>query len=161
MDWVSFTKVCPELGSMAEQRFKNDQLAMLGTIRRDGSPRISPCEMDFASGHMFLSMMWQSPKAIDLLRDPRIVVHSVTVNKDGTDGDIKIYGRAVDTTDPQLRSAFREAITARMNWAPNEPEYHLFSLDVVSASYVVFGGGRENVMTWEREMGLRTWSKSG
>jgi len=39
-------------------------------------------------------MMWRSKKALDLLRDPRIVVHSVTSNKDGTDGDVKIYGRA-------------------------------------------------------------------
>jgi hypothetical protein len=147
--WASFTKACPEIGVMAEDRFKKDQLAMLGTIRKDGSPRISPCEMDFAESHLFLSMMWRSPKAIDLLRDPRIVVHSVTCDKGGTDGDFKIYGRATDVQETSLRAAFREAIMTRMNWAPNEPGYHLFSIDVASASYVVFdGAGHDNVQVW-------------
>jgi hypothetical protein len=147
---------------MTEDRFKRDQLAMLGTLRKDGFPRISPCEMDFAEGHLFLSMMWRSPKALDLLRDPRIVVHSVTCDKSGTDGDIKLYGRAIDIKDDGLRAAFREAIMARSNWAPNEPEYHLFSLDIQSASFVVFDGmGHENVMVWDPEKGLRKRTKSG
>jgi hypothetical protein len=38
----------------------------------------------------------RSKKAVDLLRDPRVVVHSVRSDKDGTDGDVKIYGRAID-----------------------------------------------------------------
>ena len=161
MKWAAFVEACPQIGAMAEKRFKRDQLAMLGTIRKDGSPRISPCEMDFTEGHLLMGMMWRSPKALDLLRDPRIVVHSVTVDKAGTDGDAKIYGRVADERDPALREAFRKAITERINWAPEEPEYHLFSLDVSSASYVVFGGGREEVIAWDPSAGLRTWTKSG
>jgi hypothetical protein len=162
VDWASFKKACPEIGVMAEERFKKDELAMLGTIRKDGSPRISPCEMDFAEDRLFLGMMWRSPKALDLLRDSRIVVHSVTCDKSGTDGDIKIYGRAVDIQDAPLRTAFREAIMARINWAPNEPDYHLFSIDVESASHVVFDeAGHEDVKVWQPDLGLRSWSKSG
>jgi hypothetical protein len=162
MRWDDFTKACPDIAVMAENRFKKDQLAMLGTLRKDGFPRISPCEMDFANGHLFLSMMWRSPKALDLLRDPRIVVHSVTCNKDGTDGDIKIYGRVSDINDPSLRTAFREAIMTRTNWAPSEPEYHLFSLDVDSASFVAFdGAGKEDVMIWEPGAGLQKRTKAG
>ena len=66
-------------------------------------------------------MMWRSKKALDLLRDPRIVVHSVTSNKEGTDGDVKIYGRAIDERDPEVRGAFREAIRTRMDWARRSP----------------------------------------
>ena len=147
---------------MTEGRFKLDQLAMLGTLRKDGFPRVSPCEMDFAEGHLFLSMMWKSPKALDLMRDPRIVVHSVTCDKAGTDGDIKLYGRAIDIKEPALRSAFREAIKARSNWAPPEPEYHLFSLDIESAGFVVFDSkGHEEVMVWDQSRGLRKRSKAG
>jgi hypothetical protein len=67
-------------------------------------------------------MMWHSPKALDLLRDPRLVVHSVTCNREGTDGDIKLYGRAVAIDDPNLRTAYRprsrHASTGNLRKAP-------------------------------------------
>ena len=139
MRWDAFEDACPEIAEIARERFALDQLVMLGTIRRDGSPRVSPCECDFGAGRLFVSMMWRSKKALDLLRDPRIVVHSVTSNKEGTDGDVKIYGRAIDERDPEVREAFREAIRTRMDWAPEEPDYHCFSVDVSGAGYVRFG----------------------
>jgi hypothetical protein len=154
MWWDAFERACPEIGELARARFERDQLVMLGTIRLDGSPRVSPNECDFAEGRLFVSMMWWSRKALDLLRDPRIVVHSVTTNNDGTDGDVKIYGRAVDEQDPELRAAFREAIRRRIDWAPDEPEYHCFSIDVRSAGYVRFGD-RAEALTWDAERGLR------
>ena len=154
MWWDAFERTCPEIGELARARFERDQLVMLGTIRLDGSPRVSPNECDFAEGRLFVSMMWWSRKALDLLRDPRIVVHSVTTNNDGTDGDVKIYGRAVDEQDPELRAAFREAIRRRIDWAPDEPEYHCFSIDVRSAGYVRFGD-RAEALTWDAERGLR------
>jgi hypothetical protein len=154
MWWDAFERACPEIGDLARARFERDQLVMLGTIRLDGSPRVSPNECDFAEGRLFVSMMWWSRKALDLLRDPRIVVHSVTTNNDGTDGDVKIYGRAVDEQDPELRAAFREAIRRRIDWAPDEPEYHCFSIDVRSAGYVRFGD-RAEALTWDAERGLR------
>lgn len=79
-----------------------------------------------------------SPKALDLLRDPRLVVHSVTCNREGTDGDIKLYGRAVAIDDPDLRTAYRAAIKARIDWEPEEGTYHLFALDVQAGGYVRF-----------------------
>jgi len=154
MRWDAFEEACPEIGELARARFERDQLVMLGTIRLDGSPRVSPNECDFAAGRLFVSMMWRSRKALDLLHDPRIVVHSVTTNNDGTDGDVKIYGRAVDERDPELRAAFRKAIRGRIDWAPDEPEYHCFSVDVRSAGLVRFGD-RAEALTWDEERGLR------
>src|SRR5262245_21794579 len=152
--WDEFERACPEIATTARLRFEHDQLVMLGTLRRHGSPRISPCEYDFAAGRMFVSMMWRSRKALDLQRDPRIVVHSVTSNKDGTDGDVKLYGRIVDEQEPELRSAFREAIRVRIDWAPDEPSYHCFSVDVERAGYIRFGDD-EAALAWDREGGLR------
>jgi hypothetical protein len=94
-------EACSELGDLASDRFRSDELVMLGTLRPDGSARISPCEVDVAAGHLFLGMMWRSPKALDLYRDPRIVVHTVTCNREGTYGDLKLYGRALDVPDPR------------------------------------------------------------
>jgi hypothetical protein len=159
MQWDEFARQCPDLASMAADRFARDQLVMLGTIRRDGSPRISPCELDITAGHLFLGMKWHSPKALDLLRDPRLVVHSVTCNREGTDGDIKLYGRAVAIDDSDLRTAYRAAIKARIDWEPEEGTYHLFTLDVQAGGYVRFEGTDEGtdkeVWTWNPTRGLR------
>lgn len=155
MRWDEFADACPEIAGLARSRFVRDQLVLVGTIRRDGSPRISPCEVDLAAGHLFLGMMWKSKKALDLRRDPRVVVHSVTCDRDGTDGDVKLYGRAVEIRDPDLRQRFREAITARIDWAPEEPAYHLFSLEIDRAAFVKFGEGQQTLV-WDPQRGLTT-----
>ena len=160
MRWDGFERACPELASLARDRFARDQLVMVGTVRRDGSPRISPNECDFAAGRLFVSMMWRSQKAVDLLRDPRIAVHGVTSNKDGTDGDVKIYGTAVDEHDPEVRAAFRVAIRTRIEWAPEEPDYHCFSVDVDRAGYVRFGD-QARALAWDAERGLRELAPPG
>ncbi len=154
MRWDGFEQACPEIAKLARERFVRDGLVMLGTLRLDGSPRISPNEIDVAAGRLFTSMMWRSRKALDLLRDPRIVVHSVTRNREGTDGDVKLYGRVVDEQDPDVRRAFREAIAARIDWAPEEPSYHCFSIDVERAGYITFAEPRRAV-AWDPERGLR------
>jgi hypothetical protein len=154
--WDAFEQACPEIAALAVERFRRDQLVMVGTLRRDGSPRISPNEVDLAAGRLFVSMMWRSRKALDLLRDPRVVIHSVTCDKSGADGDVKVYGRVVDERDADVRAAFREAIRARIDWAPDEPEYHCFSLDVGSAGYTRFSQTEGNrALAWDPERGLR------
>lgn len=154
MKWDAFAAAVPEVAELAEARFRKDGLCLVGTLRRDGSPRISPCEIDFAAGELLLGMMWRSRKAIDLVRDPRVVVHSVTGDREGTEGDVKLYGRAVDVSDADVREAYRDAIKARIGWAPDEPEYHLFAVEIESAGYIVFGDQRY-ALAWDPERGLR------
>lgn len=152
--WDAFERACPEIAATARTRFVEDELVLVGSIRRDGSPRISPNEVDLAAGRLFVSMMWRSMKALDLLRDPRVVVHSVTTNRMGTEGDVKLYGRVVDEREPDVRAAFRDAIRARIDWAPDEPNYHCFSVDVASAGYIRFGDDAV-ALAWDPERGLR------
>jgi len=156
MTWEEFAAACPELAALGEERLRGQELCLVGSLRRNGWPRISPCEPDFAAGRLFLGMMWQSPKARDLLRDPRCVVHSCTSDRIGTQGDFKLYGRAVDVKDQKLRKAYRDAIRARIDWAPEEPDYHLFAIDVESAGFVIFGDDRYG-LAWDPSNGLRRW----
>ena len=88
MRWDEFTAAGPDLAKLAQERFEQDQVVMLGTIRADGRARLSPCEVDFAAGRVLFGMMWQSPKARDLLRDARLTVHSVPSDKTNAGGDI-------------------------------------------------------------------------
>jgi Pyridoxamine 5'-phosphate oxidase len=155
MRWDDFADACPEIADRAAERFRGQELCMLGTIRTDGSPRISPCELDFAAGELILGMMWQSRKALDLLRDPRCVLHTCTTDRMGTEGDAKIYARAVDVQDAPLRRAYRDAVRARIDWAPDEPHFHAFAVDVRSAGFITFAEPR-TVITWDPERGTRT-----
>ena len=154
MRWDEFAAACPEIAERATERFATHELCMVGTIRADGSPRISPCELDFAADELMLGMMWQSRKARDLLRDPRVVLHSCTTDRMGTEGDAKIYGLATDTRDPQIRQVYRDAVKARVDWAPEEPNFHAFAVDVRSAGFITFAEPKL-VLTWDAERGLR------
>ena len=127
---------------------------MLGTLRADGWPRISPCELDFAAGHLILGMMWQSRKALDLLRDPRCVLHTCTTDRMGTEGDAKLYGRALDVQDPELRQIYRDTVKERIGWAPDEPDFHAFSIDVESAGFITFAEPK-TVIAWDPARGTR------
>lgn len=42
MRWDAFEQSCPEIAGPARERFAKDQVVLVGTIRKDGSPRISP-----------------------------------------------------------------------------------------------------------------------
>jgi hypothetical protein len=154
--WAEFAAAAPELASLGEERLRARELCLVGTLRRNGFPRISPVEPDFVGDDLMLGMMWRSPKALDLLRDPRCVVHSVVSDRIGTEGDFKLYARAVSVEEPDRRAAYRAAIKARIDWEPAEPRYHLFALDVESAGFVIFGEERYG-LAWDSGRGLRRW----
>jgi hypothetical protein len=157
MRWADFAEACPELAALGEQRFEQHEVMLLGTLRKNGWPRISPVEMDFVDGELLVGMMWQSPKALDLLRDPRFVAHSVVTNRSGAEGDFKLYGRVRASDDADTRAAYGAAIKARIDWEPTEP-FHLFALDVDSAGFVIFGEEPYG-LAWDPERGLRRWTQ--
>ena len=158
MRWDAFETACPEIATLAVQRFAKDELVMLGTIRADGSPRISPCEVDIAEGHLLIGMMWRSKKALDLLRDPRCVVHSVTCDRMGTDGDLKLYGRMTDVQG--LRSlvgptvARFKALRYRSSTSLSSICSHLTS----SKRGTLMFGDEHHALAWTPGRGLRRLS---
>jgi hypothetical protein len=155
--WGEFASTCPELASLGEERLRAHGLCLVGTLRKNGYPRISPCEPDFFQGELLLGMMWQSPKARDLLRDPRCVIHSVVSDKAGTEGDFKLYGRAVVRNGSAIEAPWRATVRERLDWEPPD-RFHLFTIDVEAAGFVVFGENAHG-MAWTPEGGLRRWQQ--
>jgi hypothetical protein len=138
MNWESFAESAPELAALGRDLFDRTGVCLLGTLRRDGSPRISPCEPYVVDGELMLGMMWRSRKALDLLRDPRLVVHSAQCDREGADGDFKLYGRVWNVADPPARQRYADALEAKIDWRPPEP-YHLYAVDIESAGFIRFG----------------------
>ncbi len=145
--WLEFGRDAPELARLAEERFTSTQLVLLGTLRKNGWPRITPLEYTFYDGELALGGMWRSKKFLDLLRDSRCVIHSTTSDKDGKQGDVKLYGRATPLA-PEREEKYWQHIFALMNWRPNGPA-HVFTVEIESASYVKFDGdGTMHWLTW-------------
>lgn len=146
--WGEFTRAAPELAALGEGRFRETGLIMLGSLRSSGWPRITPVEPRLVDGELQLGMMWQSRKAHDLLRDPRCTVHSATTDKDGTEGDFKVYGTAENVTDPGRRERHCQVTFDEIGWRPEDDHFHLFSIDIQEIAYARFGGGRAQITTW-------------
>lgn len=147
MAWSEFAAAAPELAALGLARIERTGLILLGTIRGNGWPRISPVEPLLIDGQLYLGMMWQSKKALDLLRDPRCVVRSVVSDRAGTEGDFKLYGRAMDVSDPAERERYCEALQAKIGWRP-QGDFHLFAVDIAQVGYVQFGGGEQVTQRW-------------
>ena len=145
--WKQFTAESPDLAGLAKERFAAFDLVMLGTLKRDGWPRITPIEYTFFDDELTLGGMWHSKKMLDLLRDPRCAIHSVTSNKDGQEGDVKLYGRALPMAEDRIEPYWQH-IFALLNWRPDGPA-HVFVFEIESAGYVQFdGSGVMRMKTW-------------
>jgi hypothetical protein len=145
--WADFAAQAPELASLGTARFDATGLCLVGTLRRDGWPRISPVEPLIADGNLYLGMMPRSTKALDLRRDPRCVVHSTTSDRHGSEGDFKLYGHAVEISDPGELDRYGEALYDAIEWRP-EGDFHLFAVDVTAAAYVRIEDGAMRVRAW-------------
>ena len=148
MTWSEFAQAAPGLAAAAETLFEKSGVIFVGTIRKDGSPRISPVEPYIVGGQLYLGMMWQSLKALDLLRDSRCTVHSAIRDRFASDGEFKLHGRASAVQDLGERSRFGDAVYEKIGWKPEEPNYHLFSVDIRSAGFFETDGKKRLVKRW-------------
>lgn len=153
VSWSEFERSAPELASVVRTRFAATQLVMMGTLRKNGWPRVTPIEYTIFESDLVIGGMWRSKKMLDLLRDPRCALHSTTTNKDGTEGDAKLYGRAVPLAEERLEPYWQH-IYDEIGFRPDGPA-HVFSIDIVSAGYTVFGDGTMRMLRWPAGPG--TW----
>ena len=146
--WQEFAEKNPELAAVGEAQFRRTGLALVGTLRRDGWPRISPVEPFIVDGRLYLGMMWRSRKALDLLRDSRCVVHSTVSDRLGSEGEFKVYGRAVEVKDLDERKRFGDAVFEAIGYRPEEPEFHCFSIDIESVAFTRLEGEQMVHQVW-------------
>ncbi len=157
MHWTEFEAAAPELALLGRTIFERDEVALVGTIRKDGSPRISPVEPDIVNGRLYFGMIWQSYKALDLLRDPRCTVHGLIRNRMGEGGEFKLHGQALEITAAEERAIYRQAIFKRIGWEPEEPNYHLFAIDIHSAGSFVYEEEARRGTVWRAGERPRTF----
>ena len=134
--WDDLTRTVPELAACVQQRFAATGLGYLATVRRDGSPRICGVEPLFADGELWLGMMPGSRKAADLRRDPRGTLHAANIDKQVTDGDARVGGRAVEIVAADAVERARERFAEVNGQAPPPGPFDLFRLDVTELVFL-------------------------
>ncbi|MDX6358440.1 MAG: hypothetical protein QOH37_1494 [Nocardioidaceae bacterium] len=150
MHWHELVDRQPRLAEVARARLLDPGVVLVATLRKDGSPRLSPVEPFVLDGDLLLSMLWGSFKARDLLRDPRVLVHSIVTGREGAEGELKLRGRAVDEQDASLQRRYADAVLAGLGWEPEPGHFHLFSLDVSDVTFIRYDEptGDQFVATW-------------
>jgi Pyridoxamine 5'-phosphate oxidase len=150
--WEEFEDKAPDLAQAVRARFDAHRHKMLATVRKDGSPRISGIEITFAGGEAWMGMMPDSLKALDLLRDPRLAVHSASLDPNMAEGDAKLSGRAEEVTDPARTEVYERAIEP----VPEGP-YHIFRIDLSEVVLTRVGDPPDHLVidSWHEGRGLR------
>ncbi|WP_033323266.1 pyridoxamine 5'-phosphate oxidase family protein [Streptomyces yerevanensis] len=142
-NWAAFTTAEPDFAKTAEERFggggagvspaKHSTHHVLATLRKDGSPRTSGLEVRFRNGELWLGMMPNSLKALDLRRDPRFALQANPGS--GTEmagGDVRISGRAVEVTEPETVALYtgKTGKTEEVEQPESPESFHLFRTEL-------------------------------
>ena len=145
--WHEIEAEAPELAGRAWAVFALDKHKTLATLRRDGSPRISGTELELVDGDLWLGSMENAVKALDLRRDPRYALHSLSPEA-GWKGDAKIAGRAEETSDQDARARI----------VGEGSQAHAFRLDVEELVVVRLGEPADHLLieSWHAGRGVTT-----
>lgn len=151
MRWATMERAQPRLAGVIRERLIEPGVVLAVTIRRDGTPRLSPVEPYLLDGDLWLSMLWGSTKAHDLQRDPRLLVHSIVTTRDGVAGEVKLRGTARAEDDPAVQRRYAGAVAADLGWQPEIGRFHLFAVDIDDVSYLRYdpdGSGDQYTTRW-------------
>jgi len=153
----------PDLANRVRAILSSATNAVIGTVRRDGSPRLSGADPWFHDGQLRIWSMPRARKGQDLRRDPRVAVHSIPWDsrkvRDGAAdvglADAKVSGTAVLTTDAGEVSTFRAWLTTERGVEPPE-DWDLFTIDIDELTVVSVDDGQLVVDRWSTLDGRRT-----
>ena len=144
-NWAALAASEPEFADRVRRVFDAHRHKVLATLRRDGSPRVSGIEVEFADGEILMGMMPGSVKVQDLRRDPRLALHAASEDPPENDpsrwlGDAKIAGRAVEVVVPADE---------------DEPAHH-FKVDVTEVVVIWVGQPADHLLieSWHEGRGL-------
>ena len=143
MSWQALENGNKELADFGRRRFSS-RVAYLGTIRKDGSPRVHPVTPFIVDGNLFVGMYPTSPKGHDLRRDGRYALHCSVEDDEGGGGEFAISGHAKVTEDPAFR-------TLAIEHAPYEllENHVLFLLKVERALSTIYFEDETKQMRWQ------------
>jgi hypothetical protein len=147
MRWAEVEARQPRLAGVGLDKLNSPGVVLVGTVRRDGSPRITPVEPFFWEGELWLMMGLDSWKAKDLMRDPRVLVHSIVTSPEGKAGEYKVRGRAVLEEGGHLNQSVAAAVANQKDYTPVPGKFHLLRVDIEEITFVRWDGDNDQYLT--------------
>ena len=143
LTWEQFEKAAPEMARFGAERM-SEKVMYIGTLRKDGYPRVHPFTPFVSSGRLFAFMYPTSPKGHDLKRDGRYVIHSLVKDWNGSDGEFTITGRARLVEDEGTRKV-------AVNGCPYTPkgDYVCFEFLVEECLTNHYVEGKPQLVRWK------------
>ena len=144
MTWAEVEAEAPELMAAVRTCFTVRKHCTMATLRRDGSPRISGTEVQLADGQLWTGSMPRAVKALDLLRDGRVALHSPTVDPPEGDerswaGEAKVAGVAVEVPPADPKDAS-----------------HRFRIDLLEVVHTRVDGDALLITSWHAGRGVQS-----
>jgi hypothetical protein len=152
--WAELEAAAPELAGPARALIERFRFVLLGTIRRDGTPRISPLEAHIVDGRLTHCLISGTLKERDVSRDPRVVLNSPVVHPGDPNEELKLRGRVVEIGDAALRGAVADAIEAASGWRP-KPDWRIVETDIEDAALISWREGRMEMTRWTAAGGVQ------
>ncbi|OBK52022.1 pyridoxamine 5'-phosphate oxidase family protein [Mycobacterium sp. 1081908.1] len=152
ISWTEFTQAAPRIATIFLRRHAaTGNLCMLGTLRSDGFPRISPVEPRVFEDRLWIVGMPGTTKFRDLSRDPRFCLHTATVDTEVKDGDAKLFGVVEDVRDGALQLRFADALYDETGLDIRGQEFdHFYRADLTGGSAVEVTDGHLDITIWRR-----------
>ncbi|GAA5094260.1 pyridoxamine 5'-phosphate oxidase family protein [Nocardia iowensis] len=154
MEWAELVAAAPDLAGSAQEAFARSGFGLIGTVRRDGTPRISPVEVHFVDNRLVLVLIAGTRKVRDLDRDPRVLLRTPVTDAAAPEPEITVRGRVRELVDDRLRGTIADAVQSRSGWRPH-PSWRFFALDADAASCVEWNGDEMRLTRWDTAHGLR------
>jgi hypothetical protein len=151
--WDELTAAAPRIAAAFRRRHEaTGHLCLLGTLRRDGFPRISPMEPHMFEGQLWLHGMPGTAKWRDLVRDPRFTLHTATADPQVTEGDAKLWGTVQHVPDPALHDRYAAWLLERTGFDLRgaTPFEHFFRADILGASALAVGDDHLDITVWRQ-----------
>ena len=136
--WEQLKQQAPDLARSIEGRLAANRHHILGTIRPDGTPRLSGTEVGVTPTQLRIGMMPDSLKLLDAQRDPRFELHTAPLDPDLVEGDGKLRG------------------TLRSDGNVHDQPGSAFVLDIEHASLVRVDNDALELTIWNPTDGVRT-----
>jgi hypothetical protein len=156
-----FEQAAPEVAEAFRERLGATGLTVVGTVRRDGSPRVSPVEALLVDDRLFMGMMPASVKARDLQRDPRLCLITTLADKDDLSGEVKLHGTARELGTDERR-VLSLAVHADRGLDPDElGDYHGFEVSVEEAAWQRVVGAAMVIVSWRAGESVRRRRRVG
>ena len=157
----------PDLADRVRAILSSTINAVLGTIRRDGSPRLSGADAYFHDAQLCIWSMPRARKGQDLRRDPRVAVHSIPWDsrrlRNGAayvgEADAKVSGTAVLVSDAGALAAFRSWLESERGVEP-PGDWDLFTIDIDSITVISVDDGQLLVDRWSTTEGRQTMRRA-